>query len=460
VSAPTAGSRPTLPAPRRIVRELRTEFPPVVQVLAAGDLVASFGFSLFFPYLTIYLVETLGATAAMAGLVIAAYSLCSIVSGLVGGWLADRIGRRPVLIGSITATAILVASMAFATEVWQVALIFLLLGSIDPAFAPAARAAIADVVPEEHRPRAYGLLGVAAALGWIAGPTIGAGLSVVGYPLLFGVSGALVGGYTLIALRWLPETRPAGAGRHGPRPAVGRPEPRIGADARIGADPEAIGRVGPVERPAPTVAGSGDASASDADRLRRRVFVAFLPLLVPIHAVTFIWVTTLPIHAAGDLEVATPVWGVLFSINGLVIVLFQLRISGLAERRSRPRVLAGSMLLYAAGLGLAAALSPATAVAGLTAVIVLVTLGEMLLMPIEPSLVSDLSPVAHRGAYQGMALAAGSIGAALGPPLTGLALDGGAGGVVWLVAAAILVAVAGALVALARWTDRLPPAPA
>ena len=85
------------PSPADALREFLAEFPRTVLVLASGDLIASFGFSLFFPFLTIYLVQDLGASAGQAGLVVAAYSLLSTVSGIGGGWLADRIGRRPVV---------------------------------------------------------------------------------------------------------------------------------------------------------------------------------------------------------------------------------------------------------------------------------------------------------------------------------------------------------------------------
>jgi MFS family permease len=410
------------------VRALRDEFPRVVLVLAAGDLVASFGFSLFFPFLTIYLVQTLGASAAQAGLVVAAYSVFSVGSGIAGGWLADRIGRRPVLIGSISCTAVLVLAMAIATEVWQVALVMLLLGCIDPAFIPAARAAVADTVEEPRRPRAFGLLSVANAIGWIAGPVIGAGLSSFGYPLLFGVSGLLVGSYALIALRWLPETRPC-AIQHA------REDP---AAARAAGHRDAPGRFdGP-------------------DGLRLRIFGALLPLLVVTHAFTFLWVTTLPIYAAVSLGLPTPVWGLLFGLNGLLIVLFQLRIATACERRSKPRVMATAVWLYAIGLAPVALLSPSTAVVGLAMTIAVVTVGEMLIGPTLAAFVSDLSPVNRRGMYQGIALAAGSIGSGIGPPIAGYVLDQSLGQALWLVAAAILAVVAVGFVVLARWTDRLP----
>jgi MFS family permease len=417
-------------APVGALRSTLAEFPRVVLVLASGDLVASFGFSLFFPFLTIYLVQELGASAAQAGLVIAAYSLFSTVSGIAGGWLADRVGRRPVLIGSISATAVLVMSMAFASEAWHVALVMVILGCVDPAFPPAARAAVADTVDEVHRPRAFGLLGVANAIGWIAGPVIGAGLSILGYPLLFGLSGLLVASYVPIALRWLPETRPDRA---------------VGAPASQGAGPVADG-----------------AAAAEPDRqdarglaLRRRLFIAFLPLVAVTHALTFLWVTTLPIYAAGGLAVPTPVWGLLFGINGLLIVLFQLRIATACERRSKPRVMALAVVLYAGGLGLVGFVTPSVAVVGLAATICLVTVGEMLLMPVVPSFVSELSPVARRATYQGVALAAISIGSGLGPPIAGLMLDTAPAELLWLGAAGILLLLAVGFVVLGRAADRL-----
>lgn len=420
----SANRRPRLRSPLTSLRELLGEFPRVVLVLAAGDLLASFGFSLFFPFLTIYLVQSLGASAAEAGLVIAAYSLFSVVSGMAGGWLADRVGRRPVLIGSVSMTAVLVASMALVGEAWHVGLVMVLLGCVDPAFLPAARAAVADSVEEAGRPRAFALLGVVNAIGWIAGPVIGAGLSSFGYPLLFGISGILVGSYTVVAVRWLPETRPA-------RPTSPEEWPDAGSAAANGIEPRDPGAAA-----------------------RRRVFVAFLPLLGVTHALTFLWITTLPIFAATTLRLATPVWGVLFGINGLLIVLFQMRISATAERHAKPALMAMATLLYAAGLGLVVLLEPATAVAGLAATITLVTAGEMLLMPVVPAFIAELSPVERRGTYQGIALAASSVGSGVGPPLAGLVLDLAPGRTLWMAVAALLVAVSLGFVLLGRYAAR------
>ena len=457
-------------SPVQAFRELRRDFGRVVFVLAAGDLVASFGFSLVFPFLTIYIVQAFGASAFEAGLVLAVYSAVSIFSASAGGWLADRIGRRPVMIVSVGTTGLIVLLMGQAHDLAQITILTLALGMVDPAFVPAARAAIADVVPEERRPRAYGLLAVAASVGWIAGPAIGAGLSRLGYPLLFAIAGVIIAMYALIALRWLPETRP-GTGSPVEPPASGTSatadpatlqaaDPRRPATATLGAPAAGAKRA---DGPAAGTGAAGRGAVARAIGPVRPglVLAAFLPLAVVLHGASFVWVSTLPIAAATDLGVSIDTWGILFSLNGLMIVVFQMRVAAGAERRSKPLMMALAALLYGAGYALVAltTISPGVAVAGLAAVIVVVTFGEMLLYPLEASFVSDLAPVAVRGRYQGIAYAAGSLGTALAPPITGWVLDQAPGPALWLLTSAAAGLCALGLALLARLAARLPPSP-
>ncbi|MCU0504355.1 MAG: MFS transporter [Chloroflexi bacterium] len=442
--------------PVRAFRELRRDFDRTVLVLAAGDLVANFGFALVFPFLTIYLVESLGATAAEAGLVTALYSVCSIVSGAAGGWLADRVGRRRVMIVSVGLSGIVIALMGRAGDLGQIAALTMVLGLVDPAFVPAARAAVADVVPEDRRPRAYGLLSVANAVGWIAGPAIGAGLASLGYDVLFLISGILVGAFAIIAWAWLPET-------------LGRATPASGAPAvddqgAVMEVPVVVGLEPPLVPGAERDAGAREpgprATATDGSRLARlraRAFAAFLAIALVAQGCIFLWVSVLPIHAATDLGMTTGMWGILFSLNGILIVLFQLRISTAVERRPKAFVMAGGLLLYAAAMGIVAvAQDPAWAVAALAAAVTIITCGEMLFYPMEAAFVSDVSPVDRRGRYQGFLLGAAGVGTALGPPIGGWVLDAAPGAPLWIGTAAVFLACAGALVALGRATRGLP----
>lgn len=428
--------------------ELRREFDRAVLVLAIGDLVASFGFSLVFPFLTIYLTTVLGASATESGLVLGLYAVASIASNAAGGWLADRFGRRVVMIASITLTSATVIAMGQVHDLAGVALLTLVLGIVDPAFVPAARAAVADVVPEARRPRAYGLLGVAAAVGWIAGPSIGAGLSTLGYPVLFTVAGAILLGYTAILIVGLPETRPAATRADSPAVTVGaagavrdgpHPDPAgRGSAVHVGAVSPAT-LAGPAARAeSTTLPGSTAVTGSSTlgGRPARALFLPFLAIAVLIHGVSFQWVVTLPIHASRDLGVSTATWGLLFAFNGLLIVLFQLRVSTLTEGRAKPATMALGMAAYAlAYLVVVGAALPGFTTVTLAGVVILATIGEMLVFPVEPAFVSELSPAGSRGRYQGALGAAAGIGSGIGPPLGGLALDNLEGPAPWLIVA-------------------------
>lgn len=452
--------------PVRTYREIRRDFDRLVLVLAAGDLVASFGFALVFPFLTIYLVEKLGATAAQAGIVLAMYSVCSIVSGAAGGWLADRVGRRRVMMVSVGLTAVVIALMGQAGDLASIAVLTIALGIVDPAFVPAARAAIADVVPEDRRPRAYSLLSVANAVGWITGPAIGAGLATLGYDVLFLVSGLIIGCYAIIAFVWLPETL---GRRAGPATEVDAAEGEE-APVVVGASPSPAGEgahdragVAPGAHVRPPEGSHLAASAAAVDdrrleRARKRAFAAFLPIAAVVHATIFLWVTVLPIHASRDLGIATNAWGLLFSLNGLLIVVFQLRVTSVVEGRPKVVVMAAAMIGYAAGMAVIALLDgPTWAVAGIAIAIVLFTIGEILLFPQEPAFTSDLSPVDHRGRYQGIFLAATGVGTALGPPVGGYLLDAAPGPTLWVLASGTFLAASAALALLGRATRWIPP---
>jgi MFS family permease len=307
---------------------------------------------------------------------------------------------------------------------------------------------VADTVPEERRPRAYALLGVANAIGWIAGPVIGAGLSTFGYPVLFGISGLFIGAYVPILIRAMPETRPVGGG--------GRPLGDVDIPASVSVTSAPVTSSVPVKPTHEAADLQGTRARSERRPVDPRlVFGLFLPILALVHGLEILWVITLPIHAVEDLGIPTPVWGLLFGLNGLLIVLLQLRLTRGVEARSKPRVLALATGLYGLGLGLVAFLQPATAVVGLAATIVLVTLGEMLTMPVVPAFAAELSPVARRGTYQGLSMAAGGLGAGLIPPIAGALLDAGAGATLWLGIAGLLWLAGVALLGLARIADRV-----
>jgi MFS family permease len=428
-------------SPIRVVRELRDEFDPVILVLAAGDLISNFGFALVFPFLSLYLTSALGATPFQAGLLLGVYAVCRVVSNSVGGWLADRVGRRSVMVGSVVGTTIFLVAMSQASRVEVTGLLLIGLGLFDPAFVPAARATVADVVPEDRRPRAYSLLAVAQNVGWIAGPAIGAGLAAIGYSVLFLVAAVAVGAYAILLLRFVRETKPSAAD---------------GTRTRQRATGFSGGEL-PYVR-ASDVAARADAAAEARNNVR--VFAAFITLVFVLHVAEAQWFTTLPVYGVETLGLTAIDWGVLFAFNGVLIVGLQLPLTRVMERHATLNVVAIGAILTAVAYGLVLLIpGPAQSLLFLAGVMVLITFGEIIFLPMLPNFASSLAPRAERGRYQGTLEASVAAGAVLGPPLGGYILQSGLGNLLWIGSALVCVGCAAGFWILGVGADRLEVEP-
>ncbi len=139
------------------------------------------GFGIVIPILPFY-VRSFGVSDAYIGLLAASYSLAQFLSAPYLGRLSDRYGRRPILLGSLSAAAVAWTVFGFAGEAGTafgtgaaLATLFAsrtLAGAMGGNIA-AAQAYVADVTPRERRAETLGLIGAAFALGFVFGPAIG-----------------------------------------------------------------------------------------------------------------------------------------------------------------------------------------------------------------------------------------------------------------------------------------------
>lgn len=169
------------------------------------------GFGIVIPLLPIY-AERLHATPFEAGALIAVYSLMQLVFAPLWGRLSDRVGRRPVLLVSLSGSAMSYLLLAAAWWFGDAALVMLfvarLLAGLAGANISVAQAYIADVTSAAERARGMGIIGAAFGLGMVIGPAIGGALSLVGesVPELAGALLCLTN-VVLAAIR-LPESLP------------------------------------------------------------------------------------------------------------------------------------------------------------------------------------------------------------------------------------------------------------
>ncbi len=165
------------------------------------------GFSLVLPFLAAEARSTFHTSEFTGTLLGAIYSLMQFLFVPVWGRVSDRIGRRPVLVWSVFATAVGMASLGGAL-VFSSSVFWLFVARAASGIATAnlgtATAYIADVTKPEDRARGMGLVGVAFGLGFILGPAIGGSLAGVE---ILGRAGAvpcfIAAGLSLVNLAWV-----------------------------------------------------------------------------------------------------------------------------------------------------------------------------------------------------------------------------------------------------------------
>jgi MFS family permease len=244
-------------------------------------------------------------------------------------------------------------------------------------FDSAVRAYLASVFPAKERLDVFGRLRVAINIGWAAGPALGGLMAARSYPMLFAFSSASC----LVCLGLLRALVP-------PLRSL---------------------------RPDSAFAWSRTLSAAGDGRFLRLSLLTML-----IAAVMSQLVVSLSVHSVRYLHLTEAQVGLLFTLNGVIVVLVQ---SPFARRLTGLRlsaVLAAGSLLYALGYGSVGFAAGFVAMA--TAVSVL-TLGEVVVSPGLHTLAANLAPEKLKGRYLGFQGLAHQLGVACGPLLGGLGLD-------------------------------------
>jgi MFS family permease len=357
-----------------------------------------------FPFLALFLTAR-GFTVEQAGLVLSLFGGGSMLAGVVAGFLADHVGRRPTLLFSLIATAALCATLAILSSLVAIAVVVLAFGIASNAFRPALSAMVADVVPKPQRRHAYGLVYWANNLGMAVSLIVGGALASHGYRTLFLADAATT--LVFVALLWrnVPES---------------------------------------LARPAEDAGETGDRRGYAAV-LSDSAFVAFLIVNLAFIVVLFQFQVAMPVDMARH-GLKAAAFGRVLSVNGLLIATIQPFSARLTRRFEAAHVLAFASLLLGAGYGSYAFCRTATHYALGTAVW---SLGEIFALPVASALVADLSPPDLRGRYQGLLGLTGGLSLMLAPIIGSTILGRLGSGALWTGCAVLGVAVATGHLAIA-----------
>ena len=346
--------------------------PREVWLLFATNLIDRAGMMIL-PFLVLYLTRELGFSLARAGSMLAVYGGSAIVFGPIGGRLSDRVGALPVMRASLISSGSVLLLFPLAKSFAAVAAMTVLWAGCSTLFRPASLAAIAHVAAPEQRRQAYALNRLAINIGMSIGPALGGFLATVSFRAMFTVDAmtTLIAGAVLVLTPWRAFS------------GVNSEAQRTNAE-----------HIGP------------------ATIFHDTRFLVFLGGVIVVGIVFFQHESALPLYLVQYLHLSPAFYGILFTINTLLIVALEVPINTATAHVANVRLLVIGCMLFAIGFG---ALGLIASAAGVIATVVVWTFGEMLLFPATSAHLAEIAPENRRGAYMGAYTMSLSISLTIGP---------------------------------------------
>ncbi len=370
-----------------------------IWILAAARLVVTAGFSAVMPFLAIHLAIERGVAAIKIGLIWTIAGSCGAAMQWVAGELADRFGRRPLLLGALMLRAVnlvlLGRAIGAGDSLTSIGALCVVNAVLRAFFDPVATAAVADLSSADERVSAFALQRVGINIGWAAGPTAAALAAGVSYSLLFYWSAPL----TLVAaaaVATIPETLKPGTA--------------------------------PPRGPQDWLAFRGD-----------RAFVRFLWSTLALYLMQTQLYHTLSIYAARHLHLSRAEVGTLYTLNGALVALLQLPAVVYIRRLGTHGALFVGSIGYAVSY---AACGLAIGHGTLLVCVVAITLSEIISSPAQQTASAAMAPAGRVGAYAGLTGLAQVIGQSAGPLIGTTVLDATPDRLSWFLLALFGVAAA------------------
>lgn len=363
-------------------------------------------------------VEALG-TSAMA------YALTSMLAAPFMGALADRFGRRRIVLGSLAVYVLAFTGYRFASSALAFIVLRALAGAFTAGLIPAVTGMVADLAPMDRRAQWIGIVNGGASVGWIAGPVLGGELyDHWGYNAALSVSIIMAVITFTMALLMVPETRK-----------------NLGRLAQVIRN-DRIFRFSDLRSSVHTFRNTLPNSLS-----------AFLVLLSISFAVMFAWAFMEPkfmFYAYDDLSWTSARLGLVMSTYGLACMFGEFALGQLSDRLGRKPVLVLGLALFSAQFIGLVIFRDAT---WIVISFILAGLGNAIFDPALSAHFLDITPPENTARILGLKSTAGSLGNMLGPGLVVLITPFVSPQVVFLLSSVLVLV----LTLAAAFALRVPP---
>jgi MFS family permease len=358
--------------------------------MITGVVISTAGGSMIWPFLLIYAAGKLNMPLSTVAALISINAGTGILASLIAGTLADRVGRKVVMNFSLTVNGIAYFLLMGAETYPQFVGLMIMIGLSNPLYQVGADAMLADMIPSEKRTDAYAINRIANNAAFALGPAIGGFLATRSYDLAFYCAGTGFLVYSLLLFFLARETL----------------KKVVVSDRVPSSKTEGYGRV-----------------------FQDRNFMAFVAMIsLGLIAPSMLWIL-MPVYAKTNYGMPEALYGWIPTTNALMCVFVQYTVMRIARRYSALPVLGIGILIYAIGTGSVALM---TGFWGFWLSMVILTFGELTVVPTASKYVADLAPADLRGRYMSMHWLGWGLARTLAPLIGGFLNDNLAPRAIWI----------------------------
>jgi MFS family permease len=389
--------------------------------MITGVVISTAGGSMIWPFLLIYASGKLSMPLSTVATLISINAGTGLLSSFMAGTLADKIGRKVVMNFSLTVNGLAYFLLMRAETYPQFVGLMIMIGLSNPLYQVGADAMLADMIPSEKRTDAYAINRIANNAAFALGPAMGGFLATRSYNLAFYGAGAGFLIYSLLLFFLAHETLDKQT--LSKASSWWRLSPTI-----------SLKRLIAPFKPRPDEAitlGEGRSSQSEG---YRRVFqdtnyMAFVATTsIGLIAPTMLWIL-MPVYAKTNYGIPEALYGWIPTTNALMCVFVQYSVTSITRKQRTLPVLSVAMLIYAVGAGSVALMSSFW---GFWLSMVILTFGELTLVPTASKYVADRAPADVRGRYMSIYWLGWGLARTLSPIIGGFLNDNIAPRAIWL----------------------------
>ena len=372
-------------------KNIYQEYPSQFWVVVGANFIDRIGGGMIFPFFALYITKHFQVGMTEVGLLFALFSISDMFGNMIGGALTDFLGRKSMIIMGLIISALTSLAMGMVQQLeW-----FYVMGAVSGLFAtaagPAHQAMLTDILPEKKRAEGFGVMRVAANLAVAIGPAIGGFIASYSYLILF-IADTITSLITALIVYLVVEES---------KPEVKEETEKIGFKETF------IGY---------------------RQVLNDKKFMIFVLVSTVATIVYSQMYSTLSVFLRDVHGVPESGYGWLMTLNAGMVVLFQFMITRKISDKPPMLVLALGSALYVIGFGMYGFVS---AYLFFMLAMVIITIGEMVVIPVAQAYVGDAAPEDMRGRYSGVMGFSWMIPWMIGPLLAGLLMDNGYPNWVW-----------------------------